>query len=222
MQDAQQILAEYAAFVSDADGWELLEQSEKGVLAIHHHVPTTSSVKIGILGLDAWKMTTLQREASVPHEPYLDMRIETSEEAEDDGSRSIRDKANLVLGSLLMDEEDFSQAQLSFDRVRLEGPLSNQALLSAGWASAAAGNYERAIVPWGILAERERTDAAVQEARPCSKSRTCNTHFFAVITPGVPLRTQPMGLSPAQNSTAERHRVYTTSRSRSIIKGGTA
>lgn len=86
MQDAQQILAEYAAFVSDADGWELLEQSEKGVLAIHHHVPTTSSVKIGILGLDAWKLTTLQREASVPHEPYLDMRIQTSEEAEDDGS----------------------------------------------------------------------------------------------------------------------------------------
>ncbi len=85
--------------------------------------------------------------------------------AADDGSRSIRDKANLVLGTLLMEEENFGEAQVSFDRVRLEGPLSNQALLSAGWASASAGDYERAIVPWGILAERERTDAAVQEAR---------------------------------------------------------
>jgi hypothetical protein len=47
----------------------------------------------------------------------------------------------------------------------MEGPLSNQALLSAGWASASAGDYERAVVPWSILAEREDTDAAVQEAR---------------------------------------------------------
>jgi tetratricopeptide (TPR) repeat protein len=83
----------------------------------------------------------------------------------DQGTRSIRDKANLVRGSLLMEDENFEQAQLAFDRVRLDGPLSNQALLSAGWASASAGNYERAIVPWGILAERNSTDAAVQEAR---------------------------------------------------------
>ncbi|HMB74747.1 MAG TPA: tetratricopeptide repeat protein, partial [Gammaproteobacteria bacterium] len=84
---------------------------------------------------------------------------------EEEGSRSIRDKANLVLGSLLMEDAAFEQAQYSFDRVRIEGPLSNQALLSAGWASVSGGNYERAIVPWGILAERESTDAAVQEAR---------------------------------------------------------
>ena len=86
-------------------------------------------------------------------------------DVEDDGGRSIRDKANLVLGTLLMEDEDFGRAQVSFDRVRLEGPLSNQALLSAGWADASAGNFERALVPWGILAERESTDAAVQEAR---------------------------------------------------------
>lgn len=83
----------------------------------------------------------------------------------DIGNRSIRDKANLVRGSLLMEDEDFMQAQQSFDRVQLEGPLSNQALLSAGWASASANDYERAIVPWSILAERDATDAAVQEAR---------------------------------------------------------
>jgi len=83
----------------------------------------------------------------------------------DQGTRSIRDKANLVRGSLLMEDQDFEHAQQSFDRVRLEGPLSNQALLSAGWASASAGNFERAIVPWSILSERNSTDAAVQEAR---------------------------------------------------------
>jgi hypothetical protein len=85
--------------------------------------------------------------------------------AADDGSSSIRDKANLVLGRLFIEDGDYASAQRSFDRVRLEGPLSNQALLSAGWADASAENYERAIVPWGILAERESTDAAVQEAK---------------------------------------------------------
>ena len=51
-----------------------------------------------------------------------------------------------------------------FNRVRLEGPFSNKALLSAGWASLSAENYERAVVPWGILANREVTDGATQEA----------------------------------------------------------
>ena len=41
---------------------------------------------------------------------------------------------------------------------------SNSALLASGWASAAHNDFERAVVPWGILAQRERTDAAVQEA----------------------------------------------------------
>ncbi|MCH8890048.1 MAG: hypothetical protein IH827_03050, partial [Myxococcales bacterium] len=54
--------------------------------------------------------------------------------------------------------------QRSLDRVRLEGPFSNQALLRAGWADASAENFERALVPWSILAEREATDAAVHEA----------------------------------------------------------
>lgn len=83
----------------------------------------------------------------------------------DVGGESIRDKANLVLGSLLMEDQDYGRAQASFDRVRLSGPLSNQALLSSGWAGATAENYERAIVPWSILAARESTDAAVQEAK---------------------------------------------------------
>ena len=48
--------------------------------------------------------------------------------------------------------------------MRLDGPFSNQALLSAGWADVSAQNYERAVVPWSILAKREVTDSAVQEA----------------------------------------------------------
>jgi predicted negative regulator of RcsB-dependent stress response len=86
-------------------------------------------------------------------------------EVHDVAAISVRDKANLVLGTLQMEDSAFVDAGQSLDRVSLEGPLSNQALLSAGWAAASAGNFERAIVPWTILATREDTDAAVQEAR---------------------------------------------------------
>lgn len=80
------------------------------------------------------------------------------------GAPSIRDKSNLVLGTLLLESDRYTDAISSLDRVRLEGPLSNQALLSAGWAAFYAENFERAIVPWSILAERDSTDPSVQEA----------------------------------------------------------
>jgi tetratricopeptide (TPR) repeat protein len=77
---------------------------------------------------------------------------------------AIRDKSNLVLGTILYDSADFARAKQSLDRVRLEGPFSNQALLRAGWAEDSAEQYDRALVPWNILADREPTDVAVQEA----------------------------------------------------------
>src|SRR5262249_55177599 len=77
---------------------------------------------------------------------------------------AIRDKSNLVLGTLLFESGNFERAKQSLDRVRLEGPFSNQALLRAGWAEATAKHYDRALVPWDILVKREPTDAAVQEA----------------------------------------------------------
>jgi hypothetical protein len=84
--------------------------------------------------------------------------------APDQATLAIRDKSNLVLGTLLLEASEFGAAQRSLDRVRLEGPFSNQALLRAGWAEAFAERFDKALVPWGILADREATDAAVQEA----------------------------------------------------------
>ncbi len=77
---------------------------------------------------------------------------------------AIKDKSNLVLGYKLLEEQKAEGAKQVLDRVRLEGPFSNRALLGSGWADAAAGNYERALVPWSLLASREITDPAVQEA----------------------------------------------------------
>src|SRR5205807_5972700 len=38
-------------------------------------------------------------------------------------------------------------------------------LLSTGWAEVSAHDYEKALVPWGMLIGRDATDAAVQEAK---------------------------------------------------------
>ncbi|MFZ9061634.1 MAG: tetratricopeptide repeat protein, partial [Steroidobacteraceae bacterium] len=87
-------------------------------------------------------------------------RIGSSDEA----TQGIRDKANLVLGSLLFELGQFDRAEQTLDRVRLEGPFSNQALLRAGWSEASVERFDRALVPWKLLLDRDQTDAAVQEA----------------------------------------------------------
>ncbi len=105
---------------------------------------------------------------------------------DDPAELAIRDKSNLVLGTILLEDKEFERALLYLNRVRLDGPFSNQALLSAGWASLSAENYERAVVPWSILAGREVTDGATQEAMlalPYAFGRL-NVHGRAAISYG--------------------------------------
>ena len=82
----------------------------------------------------------------------------------DPAGLAVRDKSNLVLGTILFELGNFARARQSLDRVHLEGPFSNQALLRAGSAEASDQHFDRALVPWNILVEREPTDSAVQEA----------------------------------------------------------
>src|SRR6184192_1267429 len=74
--------------------------------------------------------------------------------AGDPAALAIRDKSNLVLGTMLFESGNFERARQALDRVHLEGPFSNQALLRAGWAEASAQQYDRALVPWNILVDR--------------------------------------------------------------------
>ena len=83
----------------------------------------------------------------------------------DTPSRAIKDKANLVMGSLLLDAGEHQAAVPALQRVSLGGPFSNQALLRAGWAEMSGGRFERAVVPWNLLAQRDTTQTAVQEAK---------------------------------------------------------
>jgi tetratricopeptide (TPR) repeat protein len=77
---------------------------------------------------------------------------------------SLRDKANLALGYALLQDDQPAAAKVPLQRVRLEGPFSNKALLGVGWADAEMDNYQRALVPWMELRGRDLLDSAVQES----------------------------------------------------------
>jgi hypothetical protein len=115
-------------------------------------------------GFSAYNLGIALLQDGRPREAVLQLDEAGRVKSGDPATLAIRDKSNLVLGTLLFESSAFGPAQASLDRVRLEGPFSNLALLRAGWADVSAGNFERAVVPWSILAEREATDAAVQEA----------------------------------------------------------
>jgi len=77
---------------------------------------------------------------------------------------SLRDKANLALGYALLQDGQPRAAKAPLQRIRLEGPFSNKALLGVGWADAETEDYERALAPWMELQGRDLLDSAVQES----------------------------------------------------------
>ena len=77
---------------------------------------------------------------------------------------SLRDKANLALGYALLQDGQPMAAKPVLQRVRLEGPFSNKALLGVGWADAEIDSFHRALVPWMELRSRDLLDSAVQES----------------------------------------------------------
>jgi len=77
---------------------------------------------------------------------------------------SLRDRANLALGYSLLQDGQPMAAKRPLQRVRLQGPFSNKALLGVGWADAEVENFSRALVPWMELRGRDLLDSAVQES----------------------------------------------------------
>ena len=78
--------------------------------------------------------------------------------------KALRDKANLALGYLLIKTSPIL-AKDYFQRVRLNGPFSNRALLGMGWADTELQQYEQALVPWMELSKRDLVDIAVFESQ---------------------------------------------------------
>jgi hypothetical protein len=77
---------------------------------------------------------------------------------------ALRDKANVALAYSFLQSNAPARAEAYLERVRLNGLMSNKALLGLGWAHAALNEYERALVPWMELADRSMADTAVQES----------------------------------------------------------
>jgi tetratricopeptide (TPR) repeat protein len=119
----------------------------------------------GLKGFAAYNLGIALLQAGQTPEALRQLDKAGQIESRETGTAAIRDKSNMVLGSLMLQSEDYAHAQLAFDRVHLEGPYSNRALLSTGWAGVSVHDYQKALVPWGMLIERDGTDAAVQEAR---------------------------------------------------------
>ena len=78
--------------------------------------------------------------------------------------RGLRDRANLSLGLKQLRMDLPEDALESLSRIRLEGPLSNQALLASGWAWYQLDQFDKAANPWRLLIRRNAVDAATQEA----------------------------------------------------------
>jgi hypothetical protein len=77
---------------------------------------------------------------------------------------ALRDRANLSLGLKQLRLQHNEAALESLSRIRLEGPLSHQALLATGWARYRLNQFDKALVPWRFLLQRNAVDAATQEA----------------------------------------------------------
>jgi hypothetical protein len=84
---------------------------------------------------------------------------------ESEEMKAIKDRANLLMGYLMLEAQQPEPALEALQKVRLRGPSSNQALLGAGWASLQLNQPAQALVPWQMLAERSTDEAAVLEVQ---------------------------------------------------------
>jgi len=85
-------------------------------------------------------------------------------ESGNDELLALRDLANLSLALKQLRLGHAEPALESLLRIRLEGPLSNQALLASGWAWYRLQQFDKSLLPWQLLLRRNAVDSATQEA----------------------------------------------------------
>src|SRR5690625_3678435 len=84
--------------------------------------------------------------------------------SEDEELSALRDKANIAAGFTLLEQDNPDRASHFLQRVRLDGPQSNEALLLAGMSESAAGRHRQALTPLAARRDRPIEDPAVQHA----------------------------------------------------------
>ncbi|MEH6610109.1 MAG: hypothetical protein V7696_12145 [Halioglobus sp.] len=78
--------------------------------------------------------------------------------------RALRDKALTAAGYAYLSAGEPALARAEFVKVRLQGPLTDQALLGYGWAAGEQGDYLSALAPWQTLNERSLLSASARES----------------------------------------------------------
>ena len=80
-------------------------------------------------------------------------------------TQTIKDKANLALAYIALQNKQSQTAIQHFNKIRLKETETNKALIGLGWAYYREKQYEEAIIPWLNLASSQtESDLAVQEA----------------------------------------------------------
>jgi tetratricopeptide (TPR) repeat protein len=83
---------------------------------------------------------------------------------EDEESSSLRDKANLTLAFDYLSKQEPEKAQQYLIKTRLQGPMSNKALLGLGRVYSAKEQHKKSLVPWLRLIKQNSSDPSVQDA----------------------------------------------------------
>ena len=77
---------------------------------------------------------------------------------------TLADTSQLALGLFSLKKGSLDDAIAYISRVRSSGPLSNKALLAAGWAWSKKQNPKQAITYWQTLADKNQPDGSSMEA----------------------------------------------------------
>jgi len=86
-------------------------------------------------------------------------------EATTEDMRALRDRANLALGFLFLENQQSESALQILKRIRLNSPATSMGLLGVGWAYEQQGEYKAALSTWQRLLKQKFSDAATNEAR---------------------------------------------------------
>ena len=111
---------------------------------------------------------------------------------------ALRDKANVALGYAWLQASRPVEAKPSLERVRLEGPFSNKALLGVGWSDAETKNYPRRA---RALARAERAQPArLRRAGVAARGALCVCAARRGQAGGGSLRARPSTRSPPRST----------------------
>jgi hypothetical protein len=142
-----------------------------GLAALKNRDPSTAQEQLGNFEGDSiWAGYALfNRALSLIGTDQRQLALEQLAEinqidADDEESKALRDRANLLRGYLLLDARQAVAAREALQQIRLTSLSANQALLGVGWSLLQEGKPRSALPSWLELSQRSEHDAAVYEA----------------------------------------------------------